>query len=60
VFRARERLNIASVAPYSWITAQQNPAEQVQWFGLADPQTTEPYAAGTAYREAVEQISSER
>jgi hypothetical protein len=60
LYGTRQPLDIESVAPYSWITEQMDPRNQQQWFGLADPRTAQPYAAGNAYRDLVERLSSDR
>lgn len=53
VWSARERLNIASFAPYSWTTREQDPADPQDWFGLADPASARPYPSALAYGAAV-------
>lgn len=55
---ARDSLGIESLAPYSWVTEEENPADPEDWFGLADPATGDPTGAGLAYGSTVERLSS--
>lgn len=57
-YAARDALGISSLAPYSWVTRESDPADPEDWFGLADPSTGEPTAAGLAYGSAIERLSS--
>jgi hypothetical protein len=40
---------VSSVAPYTWATAEANPAEAEDWYGIADPRTARPYPTARAY-----------
>ncbi len=44
---------VVTFAPHAWVTPEQNPSDQEDWFGFADPETAEPYPSAMAYREAV-------
>lgn len=57
-YGASDALGVESLAPYSWITREENPADAEDWFGLADPVTGEPKAAGLAYGTVAERLSS--
>jgi hypothetical protein len=49
------RLNcgVSGMAPYSWITMEQNPADSEQWYGLADATTGRPHPSGLAYGQQI-------
>lgn len=49
------RLNcgVSGVAPYSWITLEQNGGDSDQWYGLADPATGAPHPSGLAYGQQI-------
>jgi hypothetical protein len=49
----RERLGLASFAPYSWATREQDPADPLDWLGIADPATARPYPTALAYAAAI-------
>jgi hypothetical protein len=51
VAAARAELNVAAIAPYTWTSPETNSADQNDWFGLADPETTEPNPVGDAFLE---------
>jgi hypothetical protein len=53
IARMRHRLGVIALAPYAWITAELDPTDPNQFYGVADPQTGEPYPAGSAYIDAV-------
>jgi hypothetical protein len=53
IARRRRALDVLEIAPYAWTTAELNPADANQWYGIADPQTGAPYPSGTAYLDAV-------
>ena len=42
-----------SFAPHTWITREQQPANIEDWYGIADPQTAQPYPTAVAYFEQV-------
>lgn len=45
---------ISTVMPFAWVTAEDNPADQSAWFGLADRATASLKPAGAAYVAAVD------
>jgi hypothetical protein len=49
------RLNcdVIGIAPHAWVTAEQDPANPENWWGIADPATGAPYASGQAYADQV-------
>jgi hypothetical protein len=51
---ARTDCNVIGIYPHSWITPRLDPANPEHWFGLADPQTGAPLAAGVAYAGVVD------
>lgn len=58
----RTDCGLSSVAPYAWMTLEQNLFDREHWFGLADPDSGVPYPSGLAYgaqiRLALGQASS--
>jgi hypothetical protein len=52
-----ERLNIAGIAAYAWITEQRNTLDQEDWFGLAAPYGGGPFASGIGYLLAAGSLS---
>jgi hypothetical protein len=51
----RTDCGLQGLAPYSWITLQQNPMDSEHWYGLADPTTGAPNLSGLAYGEQIHQ-----
>jgi hypothetical protein len=49
----RTDCGVEGMAPYSWVTLQQDPALGSQWWGLTDVQTGEPLPSGLAYGEQI-------
>jgi hypothetical protein len=49
----RTDCGLQGVAPYSWITMQQDPLNSEDWYGLADPTTGAPNASGLAYGQQI-------
>ena len=49
----RTDCGIQGVAPYSWITMQQDPSNSEDWYGLADPTTGLPNEGGLAYGQGI-------
>jgi hypothetical protein len=49
----RTDCGLEGLAPYSWITLQQDPLNSEQWYGLADPVTGAPNQSGLAYGEQI-------
>jgi len=49
------RLNcdVIGIAPHAWVTAEQDPDNRENWWGVADPDTGEPYPSGEAYAHQV-------
>ncbi len=49
------RLNcdVIGVAPHAWVTAQQDPANPENWWGIASPTDGSPYETGQAYSHQV-------
>jgi hypothetical protein len=49
------RLNcdVIGIAPHAWITAEQDPMDPENWWGIADPTTGAPYPTGRAYAHEV-------
>ena len=44
---------IVSFAPHTWVTPELDGADPEDWFGIADPETGEPYPSALAYRDAL-------
>jgi len=57
IARIRKRVGAIAMAPYAWTTAELDPAQPNQWYGIADPQTGGPYPAGSAYAGAVSALT---
>jgi hypothetical protein len=49
----RSNCGVSGLAPYSWITMEQNPGDSEQWYGLADPTTGAPHPSGLAYGQQI-------
>jgi hypothetical protein len=49
------RLNcdVIGIAPHAWVTAEQDPDNPENWWGIADPADGTPYPTGEAYSEQV-------
>ena len=49
------RLNcdVIGVAPHAWVTAEQDPTNPENWWGIASPADGSPYATGQAYSDQV-------
>jgi hypothetical protein len=49
------RLNcdVIGVAPHAWVTAEQDPANPENWWGIASPADGSPYPTGRAYSDQV-------
>ena len=50
---ARSNCGVASFAPHTWITRELNPASIEDYYGIADPETAEPYPTAGAYLDQV-------
>lgn len=50
---ARSNCRVRSFAPHTWITREEDPVNIEDWYGMADPETGEPYASGSAYIDQV-------
>jgi hypothetical protein len=53
VVRDRERLGIAAFAPYTWTTPEEDPFDVEDWFGIAEPESGEPYPSAAAYAKVI-------
>jgi hypothetical protein len=49
----RTDCGVSGLAPYSWVTLEQNPADSEQWYGLADARTGAPHSSGVAYGDQI-------
>src|SRR5215211_5976609 len=49
------RLNcdVIGIAPHAWVTAEQDPDNPENWWGIADPADGTPYPTGQAYSDQV-------
>jgi hypothetical protein len=50
----RTNCGVSGLAPYSWITLEQDPGNGEHWYGLADPVTGEPHPSGYAYGQQIQ------
>ena len=50
---ARTDCDLVSISPHNWLTAQQDPSDPEDWYGLADPVTGLPLPSAAAYAEQV-------
>jgi hypothetical protein len=53
---ARSNCGLIGLAPHTWVTEQRNPASIVDWYGLANPATGQPYSSALAYGRAVKSL----
>jgi hypothetical protein len=53
---ARSNCGLVAVAPHTWVTEQRNPTAIVDWYGLANPVTGQPYPSALAYGRAVKSL----
>ena len=53
---AGEACRVESLAPHTWITAELDPGNAEDWFGLADPVTGVPYPSAGAYASAIDEL----
>jgi List-Bact-rpt repeat protein len=49
----RTDCGISGIAPYSWVTMEQNPSNSEDWYGLADAVTGAPHPSGIAYGDQI-------
>ena len=49
----RSNCRIESFAPHTWLTNELQPTNLEDWYGIADPQTGQPYPTGQAYTDRV-------
>lgn len=49
---------VRSLAPHTWVTAEEDPGDQEDWFGIADPELGTPYPSAIAYTEAAGEPAS--
>jgi hypothetical protein len=52
-FSRRTNCNVVAFGVHSWVTAQSDPANPEDWYGLADPSTGAPNEGGLAYSRAI-------
>jgi hypothetical protein len=52
--------DVIALSVHTWITREQNPADREDWYGLADPQTAEPYPSAVAYGDQVKALERGR
>jgi hypothetical protein len=50
---AESDCGIVSLAPHTWISAESDPANAEDWYGIADPTSGDPYPTGVAYIDQV-------
>lgn len=50
----RTNCGVSGMAPYSWITAEMNPNDPQNWFGLASTWTGVPHPSGAAYAQQIQ------
>jgi hypothetical protein len=51
---------VTSFAPHTWVTDETDPADQEDWFGIANPRTGKPYPSARAYAAAIRALPSGR
>ena len=49
----RSNCGVESFAPHTWVTGELQPTNLEDWYGIADPQTGEPYPTAQAYIDRV-------
>lgn len=55
----RTNCNILGMLPHTWTSAQQNPKNAEDWFGIAGPATASPYPSALAYSNSIELMRGE-
>jgi hypothetical protein len=55
----RTNCNVLGMLPHTWTSAQQNPKNPEDWFGIARPATAEPYPSALAYSNAIKLMRGE-
>ena len=48
----RTNCNVMGILPQAWTSAQQDPKDPEDWYGIANPTTAEPYPSAHAYARA--------
>ncbi len=51
---------VTSLAPHTWVSAEQDAADAENWYGIADPRSAQPYPSALAYAEAIEEAAAGR
>jgi hypothetical protein len=51
---SRSNCGLLGVAPHTWVSEQRSPISTIDWYGLANPSTGQPYPSAVAYGQAVE------
>jgi hypothetical protein len=54
----RTNCNVIGFGVHSWVTAEQDPNDHEDWYGLADPVSGEANDSGSAYGDAISAIRS--
>jgi hypothetical protein len=49
----RSNCNVSAVLPHTWWSAQNDPANPEDWFGIADPQTGAPSGSASTYAAGI-------
>jgi len=48
----RTNCNVMGIVPQAWTSAEQNPKNAEDWYGIANPTTAKPYPSAHAYANA--------
>ena len=49
---ARTNCNVDGILAHTWISAERNPQNPEDWYGIADPRSAQPYESALAYSHA--------
>lgn len=60
IARERAALDISEFAPYAWITAESDPAQPNEFYGIADPESGQLYDSGEAFTGQVRALEADR
>jgi hypothetical protein len=56
----RTNCNVMGILPQAWTSAQQDPKNPEDWYGIANPSTAKPYSSAHAYSNAAKLMRGQR
>ena len=51
---ARTNCNVSGIMAHTWVSPEQNPQDPEDWYGIADPNSAQPYPSALAYTHGVQ------